>query len=128
MNGFLIGNPFILLTKNLKYKKIIFDNTSIIYKEVLIHMLLRGKKLNVNQENGNISVEFENYVANVTINGQDKMVVSYSDHLDLDEVTKKLTKAILKESSKSSSVYNEVFPAFGKEFKMLVSNILKARV
>lgn len=90
-------------------------------------MLLRGKKLNVNQENGNVSVEFENYVANVTINGQDKMVVSYSDNLDLDEAAKKLTKAILKESSKSSSVYNEVFPAFGKEFKILVSNILKAR-
>lgn len=88
--------------------------------------MLKGKKLNVNLENGNVSVEFD-YVANVTINGQ-KMVVSYSDNLDLDEVAKKLTKAILKESSKSSSVYNEVFPAFGKEFKMLVSNILKARV
>jgi len=89
--------------------------------------MLRGKKLNVNQENGNISVEFENYVANVTINGQDKMVVSYNDNLNLDEAAKKLTKAILKESSKPS-LYSELFPAFGREFKMLVSNILKARV
>ncbi len=90
-------------------------------------MVLTGRKLNVNQENGNVSVEFENYVANVTINGQDKIVVSYDDSLDLDEAAKKLTRAILKESRKPS-IYSEVFPAFGKEFKILVSNILKGRV
>lgn len=90
-------------------------------------MQLNGKSLNIERGNGKISVKFNGYIADVTINETDKMTVSYSDNLDLDEATKRLTKAILKESSKSSSVYNELFPAFGMEFKMLVSNILKAR-
>lgn len=90
-------------------------------------MKLSGKSLYVKQGNDNISVKFNGYIADVTINGSDKITVSYSDNLDLDEAAKKLTRAILKESRKPS-IYSEVFPAFGKEFKMLVSNILKARV
>lgn len=90
-------------------------------------MKLNGKSLNVKQGNDNVSVKFNGYIADVTINGSDKMTVSYSDNLDLDEAAKKLTRAILKESRKPS-IYSEVFPAFGKEFKILVSNILKARV
>lgn len=90
-------------------------------------MKLNGKSLNVKQGNNNVSVKFNGYIADVTINGSDKMTVSYSDNLDLDDAAKKLTKAILKESSKPS-LYSEIFPAFGREFKILVSNILKARV
>lgn len=127
MNGFLIGNPFILLTKNLKYKKIIFDNTSIIYKEVLIHMK-KKEKLNIVNGKNSITVKFLDYIAEVTINGQ-QMITGYQQNLNLNEVTQKLTAAIIQEEEKSKKpFYNEIFPAFGREFKILVSNILKARV
>lgn len=126
MNGFLIGNPFIFINKNLKYKKNFFDNTSIIYKEVLIHMNnIKGKKLNINS----LTIEFNEYLAETTINGQ-KIITRYHPNLNLDEVTKKLTNAIIEEEKKLKrpSIYSSVFPAFGRGFKILVSNILKARV
>ena len=85
---------------------------------------IKGKKLNINS----LTIEFSEYVAKITINGQ-KMITGYHPNLNLDEATKKLTDAIIKEEKKSKrpSIYSSVFPAFGREFKMLVASILKAR-
>lgn len=93
-----------------------------------LHMIF-GKKIEVHNDGNSVLIEFDGYIANVTINGSDKMTVSYSDNLDLDDAAKKLTAAIIQEEEKSKKpFYNEIFPAFGREFKILVSNILKARV
>jgi len=93
----------------------------------MIHM--KKEKLNIVNGKNSITIKFLDYnIAEVTINGQ-RMITRYQQNLNLDEVAQKLTDAIIKEEKKSKrpSIYSSVFPAFGREFKMLVANILKAR-
>mgnify|MGYP000913363898 CR=1 FL=1 len=91
---------------------------------------MKGKKIAVKNDDSKLIVEFNGYIADVTINDKEKVKMSYSPDLDIDIAAKKLTNLLIKESnsSKKPSIYSELFPAFGREFKMLVSNILKARV
>lgn len=91
-------------------------------------MLSNGKKLKVHSEGNTVVVEFNDYTADVVINDSQKITTAYNPELDLDEAAKKLTKAILKESRKKNTFYDAIFPSFGREFKILVSNILKARI
>jgi hypothetical protein len=91
---------------------------------------MKGKKIVVKNDDSKLIVEFNGYIADVTINDKERVKMSYSPDLDIDIAAKKLTNLLIKESnsSKKPSIYSELFPAFGREFKMLVSNILKARV
>lgn len=87
-----------------------------------------NRNLEVHNENNSVVVEFNDYTADVIINGKEKITTAYHPELDLDEVAKKLTNAILKESKKSKkSFYTDIFPSFGREFKIMVANILKAK-
>lgn len=90
-----------------------------------LHMIF-GKNIEVHNDGNSVLVEFDGCIANVTINGNDKLITTYNENLNVDEAAKKLTKVLIKES-KSPSIYSEIFPAFGREFKMLIANILKAR-
>ena len=92
---------------------------------------MKGKKIVVKNDDSKLIVDFFNgYIADVTINDKERVKMSYSPDLDIDIAAKKITDLFIKESnsSKKPSIYSELFPAFGREFKMLVSNILKARV
>jgi len=92
-----------------------------------LHMnMIFGKNIEVHNDGNSVLVEFDGCIANVTINGNDKLITTYNENLNVEEAAKKLTKALIKESK--PSIYSELFPAFGREFKILVSNILKARV
>lgn len=88
---------------------------------------MKKEKLNIVNGKNSITIKFLDYIAEVTINGQ-RMITGYQQNLNLDEVAQKLMTAIIQEEKKSKKpFYNEIFPAFGREFKMLVANILKAR-
>lgn len=91
---------------------------------------MKGKKIVVKNDDSKLIVEFNGYIADVIINDKERVKMSYSPDLDIDIAAKKITDLLIKESnsSKKPSIYSELFPAFGREFKMLVSNILKARV
>ena len=85
-----------------------------------------GKNLEVINEQGKIEVNFTGSIANVKINGQDSITTVYSPTLDLDQAAKELHKALVKEMRKDS-ILQSIFPSFGRDFKIMVSNILKAR-
>lgn len=88
---------------------------------------MKKEKLNIVNGKNSITIKFLDYIAEVTINGQ-RMITGYQQNLNLDEVAQKLMTAIIQEEKKSKKpFYNEILPAFGREFKMLVANILKAR-
>lgn len=86
------------------------------------------RNIEIHNEKDSLVVTFDGCVASVTINGEKKLTTTYSESLNIDEAARKLTKALIAESKRPSSVYANIFPAFGREFKILVSNILKARV
>lgn len=71
-----------------------------------------------------LEVKFDEYMADISINGKNRFKTSYSPDIDLDRAAKELTRALKREQTSCSSI----FPSFGREFKILVSDILKARV
>jgi hypothetical protein len=88
---------------------------------------MKGTKMVVNGNGNKVVVEFNAYTADVVINDKDKITTSYNPELDLDRAAKELTKALLNETKRTNSIYDTIFPLFGRNFKMIVSNILKAR-
>lgn len=90
------------------------------------------KLLTVKNEKDNpdvIAVKFDEYMADISINGKNCFKTSYSPDIDLDRAAKELTRVLSRESKREqTSLYYSIFPSFGREFKMLVSDILKARV
>jgi len=88
--------------------------------------MFNRKRMEVHNENNSVVVEFSDYAADVTINGKEKIITGYNPDLNLDEAAKKLTNALIKESRRPS-LYSDIFPSFGRDFKIMVSSILKAR-
>lgn len=88
--------------------------------------MIKGKNIKISSGDNSIKVTFNDYVCDIIINGKERMTVSYNPNLNLDAVVQKLTDALVKEVRRPS-FYKNIFPAFGREFKMLVADILKAR-
>lgn len=91
--------------------------------------MLKGKLLKIKNEKDILDVKFDEYMADVSINDKGYFKTSYSPDIDLDRAAKELTRALIRESKREqTSLYASIFPSFGRGFKMLVSDILKARV
>ncbi len=91
--------------------------------------MLKGKLLKIKNETNILDVKFDEYMADVSINDKSCFKTSYSPDIDLDRAAKELTRVLSRESKREqTSLYSSIFPSFGREFKMLVSGILKARV
>lgn len=73
-----------------------------------------------------LNMDTENFIANVSVNGN-SFTTTFSDNIDIDRAAKELTKALVSERRKKSYSLGDLFPAFGREFKIRVSQILKMR-
>ena len=66
------------------------------------------KKIIVKNDDSKLIVDFNGYIADVTINDKERVKMSYSPDLDIDIAAKKITDLFIKESnsSKKPSIYS----------------------
>lgn len=83
------------------------------------------KWLKVKEEDSIIVIGFNNGIADVKVNNDISFQTSYNECLDVSKVTKEIKKALTKEKKLSKNPLSGMF-AFGREFKMIISNILKS--